>query len=206
MLQCATCHSNIGTVHYTDEAYKLRKSQLALSPDADSAYVSFESAKWLACHLLSSMETQGVRKFRIQCGQHMAGLKVWIFTPDITISSSAADVSDPIRAVKILWTDSQETMKESGALTRQALSEGEMELASDEFEDLRQALVKSAYILPENARKFQAWHVAMLPRFTASDVGCTAATGRAIDLASAPVTLPEIPDVLNKEILSPLTS
>lgn len=149
------------------------------------------------------MDTQGVRKFTLRSGLNNTVVKAWIFAPDITISSSAAETSDPIRAVKILWQDSQEQSEESGALTRQALSEGEMDLAPDELSHLRKILAQSAALLPENARTFQSWNVALLPRFTAGDVESTATE---LLQRQSPALLPEVPNVQNKEILSPLTS
>lgn len=89
----------------------------------------------------------------------------------------------------------------SGALNRQALSEGELELPSEEFQQLREALVESATLLPQSAKKFQSWNVALLPRFTSAEV-----TPREQVADWQPVFLPEVPDVQNKEMLSALTS
>ena len=149
------------------------------------------------------METQGVRKFTLQTIQPSdAALKLWIFTPDISVSSSTADGPEPIRGTKILWMDSVASPEHSsGALNRQALSEGELELPPEEFQQLREALVESAALLPQSAKKFQSWNVALLPRFTSAEV-----TPQEQAADSHPVFLPEVPDVQNKEMLSALTS
>lgn len=60
---CTTCNKIIGFKDDQAEGLRLHKMSLALSPTALSQPRSFEPAKWLSCHLLSAIETQGVRKF-----------------------------------------------------------------------------------------------------------------------------------------------
>ncbi|CAK4028225.1 Hypothetical predicted protein [Lecanosticta acicola] len=199
-IQCTSCSTPIGRIHSSSEGYKIRKLHLSVSTARDCAMASFDIQRWLACHLLSSMESQGVRKFTIQKinGGELV-LKLWIFTPDISISSSAAKDAEPIRCTKILWKDDIAAPSESGALNRQALAEGELELPSDEMQLLRELLAQSAALLPQSAKTFQSWNVALLQRFTRAE-------GDPQRDSAAHVFLPEVPDVQNKEILSALTS
>lgn len=200
-LQCNFCNTLLGHIHTSSEGYKLRKSHLSVSSNANSPIISYPADKWLACHLLSSVESQGVRKFLIESTESdEVAIKAWIFTPDTTISSSAAENPDTMRAVKVLWITCVAPPKEAGALNRQALSEGELELPPNEMSQLQKALEQSAALLPQNARKFQSWNVGLLPRFTLSDIGSENYPSRPL------VLLPEVPDLRDKEILSQLVT
>ncbi|KAK4507738.1 hypothetical protein PRZ48_001473 [Zasmidium cellare] len=201
-LQCSSCHDLLGQTHASSGGYKLRKAHLSLSRTAQSPFVSYDAEKWLSCHLLSSIDSQGVRKFTItSTDSDNTALKLWIFTPDITVSSSEAKDAEPIRAIKILWLDSVVSPEASGNLNREALSEGELELPPSEMALLRETLVQSARLLPQSAKKFQSWNVALLPRFKSTEVESDSTTA-----TSRPVVLEEVPDFENKEILSALTT
>ncbi|KAF7192559.1 Uncharacterized protein HII31_06106, partial [Pseudocercospora fuligena] len=165
ILRCATCNTIVGHVH-TSGGYKLQKQHLSLSASPSHKSASYSPEKWLACLLLASIDTQGVRKFTVRSttSDHVA-LKLWIFTPDINVSSSAAIASEPMRAVKVFWQDCTLLSDDIGALNRQALMEGELELPPQEMDQLRDKLMRSKFVLPEPARKFQNWDVALLPRF-----------------------------------------
>lgn len=184
-LNCSRCNASIGHIHSSSEGYKLRKLALFLSLSSQLPSKSFEPEKWLACHLLSSIETQGVRKFLIRpspiSNDPSSPMRIWIFNPDINISSSASAESKPMRAVKIFWKDAEsqnsstadggEVNDNEGKLDRQTLSEGEIELPIEEFKTLKAAFLKSAGLLPEGSKMFQEeWRVALLPRFVHTDV------------------------------------
>lgn len=170
MLLCAYCDTIIGHVH-TSEGYKLRKQHLSLSPSPGHQPATYPPEKWFACLLLASIDTQGVRKFIVQSTtSDQSALKLWIFTPEIDVSSSAVSTKHAMRAVKVFWQDFTLSSQDVGALNRQAFMEGELELPPQELHHLREILVESKKILPEPARKFQEWHVALLPRFTKDDV------------------------------------
>ncbi|KJX94158.1 hypothetical protein TI39_contig4214g00019 [Zymoseptoria brevis] len=172
ILQCSRCKTIVGQIHSSSEGYKLRKMHVSLSAEIGQPSISHESEKWLSCHLLSSIDTQGVRKFRIQSTDpNNTSIRIWIFTPDINIASSKATNSKPMRAVKVFWTDAAPSQPgDEGKLNQQTLSEGEIELPIEEMEALRKTLVRSAALLPEGSRKFQEWNVALLARFTGADV------------------------------------
>jgi len=161
----------------------VRKTRVAVRLSPDKPRVSHPIEKWLTCHLLSSMESQGVRKFSVvdeevdiegalKNGHPKMAMKLWIFNPDIEISSSALDTAGPIRVSKVFWQDVPEVGDhEQQMLNRQTLSEGELTMPSDEKQALRDALQTSADLIPESGRKFQSWKVALLPRFTKADLG-----------------------------------
>lgn len=88
----------------------------------------------------------------------------------MTVSTSAGDITGPLRAAKVFWQDCDIASQDIGALNRQMLAEGELELPPDEMAELRDKLKSSAGLLPESARKFQNWNVAILPRFTYADL------------------------------------
>ncbi|KAK4637702.1 hypothetical protein CLAFUR0_01750 [Fulvia fulva] len=200
-LTCSTCNTAIGHVHSSTGGYKLRKAYLSVSTAPGAPFTSYDPEKWLACRLLSSMDSQGVRKFIIQSHHHdEPALKAWIFTPDIDVSSSAAQSPRPLRALKVLWMKCTASSAPTSALNRQTLSEGELELHETEMNLLWKVLVKSSMLFPEGGRKFQDWNVALLHRFTSADVGLEE-TG-----AGAPATLPQVPDLQNKKALSALTT
>ncbi|KAF2159144.1 hypothetical protein M409DRAFT_30428 [Zasmidium cellare ATCC 36951] len=201
-LQCSSCHHLLGQMHTSSGGHKLRKAHLSLSRKAQSPFVSYGAEKWLSCHLLSSIDSQGVRKFTItSTSPDDTALKIWIFTPDINVSSSEAKDDGPMRAIKILWLESTVSPEASGSLNRQALSEGELELPPSEMELLRRTLLQSAKLLPDSAKKFQSWNVALLSRFKSDEVESVSTAA-----SSPPVVLEEVPDFQNMEILSALTT
>ncbi|KXT13227.1 hypothetical protein AC579_1727 [Pseudocercospora musae] len=170
ILRCSTCNTIVGHVH-TSGGYKLRKQHLSLSSSPSHKPASYPPEKWLACLLLASIDTQGVRKFTVRSTiSDGPAVKLWIFTPDINVSSSAATASAPIRAVKVLWQDCTLVSDDIGALNRQALMQGELELPPQEMNQLRDKLMQSKFMLPEPARKFQDWNVALLTRFTLGEL------------------------------------
>jgi len=119
------------------------------------------------------METQGVRKFLAFDPDQLptTSLKLWLFTPDLSISSSVRSSTQYIRVAKVLWQDSTTPEIDIAAkLNSSALSEGELKLGCGEVGLLRRRLEESGKLLPENARMFQDWHVGLLERFTVEDL------------------------------------
>ncbi len=154
----------------TTGGFRLRKLNLSVSPNNSGGFSSYDKQKWLACLLLCAMDTRGVRKFSVR-HQDMA-FKLWLFTPDLTVSSSASKSPEPMRATKVLWQDidaSDDTGPE--LLTAASLTEDELRLTKDEAQILRRLLEDSAGMLPPGARTFQdKWNVGLLERFTANDM------------------------------------
>jgi hypothetical protein len=126
--------------------------------------------KWLACQILAAVESQGVRKFTIQSAETKSAttFKIWVLTPDLTVSSSAAPSSEPIRTMKVLWhtTDGED---ENESEMRKFLTESELKLGIDEIQELMCALQRTSQWIPEKARELQGWHVGLLDRFTNDD-------------------------------------
>lgn len=154
------------------QGYRLRKPYLALTVPGTETATMYPTEKWLSCLLLSAIESQGVRKFVVHA-QPASGvaLKIWIFTPDLNVSSSAArEPEQPIRVAKVLWNDCPTPPTGAERMNGQTLSEGEIELPNQEVDKLRSCLEASAVWLPQGARIFQSWNVGLLKRFTRVDV------------------------------------
>jgi len=173
-VSCAQCHSPLGTSDATDinSSDRIRKSRLAVT-----AHFSSESAKshsyekWFTSYLLRSLESQGVRKFIVQYqGDQAAALKFWVFTPTLTVSSSAARTSKPLQVAKVMWQDCELPSVASEELNAQRLSEGDIEIPDFEYRELVDLLKSGSQLLPETARVFQQWRVSLLRRFDNADI------------------------------------
>jgi len=167
-LTCFSCGVTIGTLDASSSSYKLFKLALSIS-SANNHKQSFNATKWLSCHLLNSMDNQGLRKFVVTPSTGLQpSLLIWLFAPDLNVASSAAAHDTPLRVTKILWkvapVQGQDTL-----LDKQSMTEGEIEVPDFEFEALKTSLDQSAVLLPETARRFQDWDVALLERFVVSD-------------------------------------
>ena len=167
-LNCSSCSATIGTLDVAISSHKLFKLALSLSFKNDHRQ-TFDVTKWLSCHLLTSMDNQGLRKFVVTPSPaSRPSLSIWLFAPDLNISSSAAAYDKPLRATKILWKSAPAQRQET-LLDKQSMTEGEIEIPNFEFEALKNSLEQSAVLLPESAQRFQEWNAALLERFTASD-------------------------------------
>jgi hypothetical protein len=69
---------------------------------------------------------------------------------------------------KVLWRTAPAQSRDS-RLDTQSMSEGEIEMPGFEFEALEIALESGVGLLPESARSFQEWRVAVLERFGVED-------------------------------------
>jgi hypothetical protein len=127
--------------------------------------------KWLACQILAAVESQGVRKFTIRSAETKSAttFKIWVLTPDLTVSSSAAPSSEPMRTMKVLWHTTDEE-DENESEMRKFLTESELKLRTNEVEELIRTLQTTSQWIPENARELQGWHVGLLERFTNDDL------------------------------------
>lgn len=167
-LVCSSCDTPLGTLDGGTSSYKLAKLAISVSHGTEQLQ-SLSITKWLSCHLLSAMDNQGLRRIIVTSGTGMhKALVLWLFTPDLGISSSASPANGPLRVTKILWKPAPTQVQEA-RLDAQSLSEGEIEMPEFELDALRRSLEDSAVLLPEEARNFQDWKVALLERFTEED-------------------------------------
>jgi hypothetical protein len=167
-LICSSCAATLGTLDDATSSYKLFKLALSLSSTSNHKQ-SFDATKWLSCHLLISMDNQGLRKFVVSSNHpSKPPLLIWLFTPDLNIASSAASHDTPLRMTKILWMPAP-IQPQDARLDKQSMSEGEIEMPDFEFDALKRSLEQSAVLLPESARRFQDWNVALLERFAVGD-------------------------------------
>lgn len=118
------------------------------------------------------MGSQGVRKFivRERNLSTKKSLKIWVFTPDLSVSSSPKLIKKHVRMVKILWQDNDDTEDLPERLNAATISEGELRLCDDELSLLRSELKESGNLLPEGSQEFQDWHIGLLERFTLGDI------------------------------------
>ena len=167
-LNCSSCGETNGILDVATSSYKLFKLALSISSKDDHRQ-TFNVTKWLSCHLLNSMDNQGLRKFVVTSSPaSQPSLLIWLFAPDLNIASSAAVHDTPLRVTKILWKVAP-AQRQDTLLDKQSMTEGEIEIPNFEFEALKNSLEQSAVLLPESAQRFQEWNVALLERFTASD-------------------------------------
>lgn len=149
---------------------RLGKLNLALSSAGPGEVAVYDKEKWLACLLLCAIENKGVRKFITRKGGNV--LKLWIFTPDLMVSSSALDSAKPVRMLKVMWRVVDASQDEGlDRLTTAALAEDELRLMRSEQELLQQLLQNSSQLLPLDTRNFQEWNVGLLQRFTSTVEG-----------------------------------
>jgi hypothetical protein len=134
--------------------------------------------KWLTAHVLSNVEAQGIRKFIVSSTDNTASapaepqsaLNIWVFAPDLTISSSALGNGKPTRVAKIMWKDCEAQPSAPEKLNTHNLFEGDIQLPLDEVQQLRSLLEASSSLLPASTRKFQAWTIGLLRRFTQAEL------------------------------------
>lgn len=139
--------------------------------------ISHSSSKWLCLALLTAAETQGVRKFTLQLparGQKQKTLKVWLFAPELYITSSQLATPEAVRMAKVMWKEEIATI-EVGALaerlSRQTLAEGELDLREEEVKALAELLRGSQELMPRGSRQFaDGWMVGLLERFERRDL------------------------------------
>ena len=174
-LSCTQCQSPLGQLDRSTGGYKLRKLNLALSPTKPLPTQSFIPEKWLACQILSATETQGVRKFLIHDPSNPSAsttaLKIWVFAPDLCVSSSASSRVEFVRMAKVLWRDEDTKSGHGEMLSGSAAAEGEIRLERGELGLLWSCLEKSAGLVPEDGRMFmERWRVGLLERFVVEDL------------------------------------
>ncbi|KAK6430692.1 hypothetical protein LTR95_013149 [Oleoguttula sp. CCFEE 5521] len=172
ILHCASCNASIGTFDDATQSYKLAKLSLSLSHRPSGARQCFSPELWLSCRLLNAAESQGLRKFTLLSSGPGDALLIWIFTPDLYISSSKGASAEPIRVAKVPWKYAPSAMDTPGsALDSQSLSDGEMEMPSFELTAMEHYLERSSLLLPEHAGHLMGWNVGLLQRFVLEDIG-----------------------------------
>jgi hypothetical protein len=167
-LECSSCNATVGILDITTRSYKMAKLALTATSNAGNQQ-SFDMTKWLSCRLLSSMDNEGLRKFTVSSASGpQRPMSIWIFAPDLNIASSASRQNTPLRVVKVMWKPAPAHIQ-NARLDTQSMTEGEIEMPAFEFAALERSLEESAVLLPEGARQFLGWNVALLERFTVKD-------------------------------------
>jgi hypothetical protein len=147
------------------QGYKLIKHALALNTSANEQRPPmYNVSRWMACLLLTAQANQGLNKFLLGSNSSRGGLLVWIFTPDLKISSSVALNKGLLRVMRLYWKEAGPT-HDSSRLDSQSLSEGELEMPWFELAAMRACLEDSVVLVPHNALQLPGWKVALLERF-----------------------------------------
>jgi hypothetical protein len=171
-LECSSCSATVGILDITTRSYKIAKLALTAASNTGASQ-SFDVARWLSCHLLSSMDNEGLRKFTVSSTSGSQGpVSIWIFASDLNIASSVSRQDTPSRVVKVMWKPAPAHVQ-NARLDTQSMTEGEIEMPDFEFAALGRSLEESAILLPEGARQFLGWNVALLERFTVEDASLT---------------------------------
>ncbi|KAK1079616.1 hypothetical protein LTR33_006241 [Friedmanniomyces endolithicus] len=170
---CMKCHTAIGVLDPSTEGFKLRKPCLSVAVSQKSSSQGYSHEKWLSSALLTAAESQGVMRLALhtsdECSDHpISMMHTWLFAPDLMISSSAADTTDAIKVVKVLYREGVPADLET--LGKMGSAEGELEVSEEEWCEMRTLLDRDAALLPEKARRFQQWKVGLLRRFVEDDV------------------------------------
>ncbi|KAF2835504.1 hypothetical protein M501DRAFT_998964 [Patellaria atrata CBS 101060] len=172
LLLCSSCNSVLGLFDTRAEGYKLYKWSLTIA-FAKPRRQYYSMQKWLSALFITLVESQGVRKFRVDSSDRdddaeKESLLIWIFTPSLLICSSvlSSKRTDPTRAMKIFWqTEGRKEAPTALLMDTQSMSVEELTLPALVVTQLRDTLRESAKLLPISARRFQGWDVGLLERF-----------------------------------------
>ncbi|KAF2754225.1 hypothetical protein EJ05DRAFT_504325 [Pseudovirgaria hyperparasitica] len=172
-LHCKQCAAEVGMVDERADGYRVWKWALSYMPfDTNLPPGNHAIVKWISALFLFTIENQGVRKIAVHdtANTSMSGLLLWIFTPDLTFSSSYqppnSERLDPTRAMKVFWQDFVTQTGEDVEST----SVEEVRIPSRLYVELQGALEESKNILPVKSQVFRGWNVALLPRFQGNEI------------------------------------
>lgn len=165
-MRCGNCQSILGSYDASANGVRLLKSAITIHRKGNEE--RYDLQLWIAAQLLGIVESTGARKFIVRDQAVSAppeqALMLWLFTPDLTFSSSArsGDRNDPSRAMKVFWTLTDEP---EHVLATQSASFEEVLLPAEHFASLKGTLDANGQLLPVDARSFGHWSVSLLLRF-----------------------------------------
>ncbi|KAE9976535.1 hypothetical protein EG328_002568 [Venturia inaequalis] len=173
------CGNELGAADDSVSGLKIYKWGVQLRKDNLPSARSFSSQKWISSLLLSSSENTGVRRFVVEPSLPIynmlpPSILLWLFTPDLSFSSSYQSCSDPTsrkdptRAIKSYH---KPLSNPSDFLNKNSTSHEHLLFPPGLYKSLVESLETSQLLLPAAARKFQDWNVGILERFDARDVG-----------------------------------
>ena len=134
----------------------------------------YPAAAFLTAQLLSLIESSITRKVVVHAdrqgepGSLDAGLRLWIFNPDIYYSSSKRGPT-AYRAMKVFYKSipNPDEFLEGN----EGVNHEELIVPGADFLDFKQTLQQSTDVLPDSARTFQDWTVGLLDRWERSATG-----------------------------------
>ncbi|KAL8790823.1 MAG: hypothetical protein Q9213_000447 [Squamulea squamosa] len=146
-----------------DTGARIYKWNIRLRSNSCAAWEEHSAQKLISAQLLAMIESQGIQKFVLR-GQteeeNIGALLIWIFTPNMYISSTSAPQS-PKRVMKVFYKIVQYPDK---LLEEQSLKIDELQLPNEVLQALHSDVKSSTQLLPVPARKFQDWDVGLLER------------------------------------------
>ncbi|KAE9976655.1 hypothetical protein BLS_001938 [Venturia inaequalis] len=186
------CGNELGAADDSVSGLKIYKWGVQLRKDNLPSARSFSSQKWISSLLLSSSENTGVRRFVVEPSLPIynmlpPSILLWLFTPDLSFSSSYQSCSDPTsrkdptRAIKSYH---KPLSNPSDFLNKNSTSHEHLLFPPGLYKSLVESLETSQLLLPAAARKFQDWNVGILERFDARDVGLSREAGIGITAPS----------------------
>ncbi|KAL9127806.1 MAG: hypothetical protein Q9217_003390 [Psora testacea] len=141
--------------------FQIFKWNVALQTLGQAGWKTFPLQKVISAQLLAMIEDQAVHKFIVHTGDLdnvKEALLLWVFTPDLTFSTSTSDMK---RAMKLFYKIVTDPAKELGD---NMMRTEELELPGGALEELQADLKKSTDILPPSARRHQDWTIGLLDR------------------------------------------
>ncbi|KAF2226612.1 ubiquitin-conjugating enzyme E2-binding protein [Elsinoe ampelina] len=159
---CSKCGSPLGEVDSLCSGIRLFKPLLKrIKSEVDNSEEHYQVSKWLSSYLLALIDTSGARKFQGRYND----FTIWIFSPLVYYSLSTY-TGQPEPAVKIFYKRHLiQPRAEATKLNSQNISLDELTLPATLEAALVDELGQANSILPNDARRFQDWNVALLNRF-----------------------------------------
>ncbi|KAL9099645.1 MAG: hypothetical protein Q9163_004886 [Psora crenata] len=160
-LQCASCNYDVGFETMENGHFQVFKWSVALQVLGQPSRKTFSLQKIISAQLLAVIEQQAVHKFVIHSGDlenTKEALFLWVFTADLTLSSST---SDRRRAMKLFY---KSIVDPAEKLNANNMRIEELELPQAALDMLHADLMASTSILPSSARHHQDWTIGLLER------------------------------------------
>lgn len=172
LLHCDCCDAEIGRVDDHAEGWRIYKWAVSVALDDRISRTSFPLEKWVSSRILTYVENESVRHFHIHGdfeNSQAASLLLWIFTPDISFSSSvkADNRHDPTLAIKVMWQTQPTSADGDGQFGFRYES---LALPVNVLTSIQKALKDSQELIPPSSRTFNKWNVGLLHRFSNNEI------------------------------------
>ena len=139
----------------------LQKWTIRVTAALPKDWFSPSISELMPAHLMSLIESQGIRKFSIRDDRKQGPsrtLLLWVFTPNIMFSSSLNN-QGPSQGMKILF---KEFLKSTSDLGSYDIKVEAIDVPEEAILDLLHSLRNSAEMMPPSAKKVHEWEVGIL--------------------------------------------